>query len=847
MKKKISAILVMVCFLLQINTVAWADIPQSVVNQTITSGATQATFNWNTSNGNVKISVVTVDLTNPYAYLTIVLGAGRWTERSTVSEMTQRTNPIALTNGDFFNMQAEGAPIGATVIDGELASSPSYLTGVYALGITNDRKAYIEQFEFSGQVATVYGDVYPLAGVNKTVYWQEDDNSHSHLNKLHLYTDLWGGTSRGNDSYVGTPVEIMVQNNKVVSVSENGAFSMAVPEGVQILHGDGKAAEFLKGFKVGDTININYTMTPDMDWQMVIGGHALLVDNGQVVPYTKDLSSLGGVRARTAVGISADNSKVYIVSAEGRTGESAGLSLTDLANFMQYIGCYKAVNLDGGGSTAMTVRDLGTMSAKRVINPENNGSERKVVEGLALYSSAPVGTLAGVGVNGTQTLFIGESANYQVTAWDEYYNSLSVDTGEVSFTDTAGLGSWQGNTFTAQNAGYTDVTAAIGGINGKLYVQILGAEAVDKLEIAFDKENVLSGATAQLSATAILKDGSKKSISPGLLSLNAEGGNISADGVLTVTAPAGTVTVTADFSGITAEKTLKIDSATKQYALDSLDGISSKVSPGETIGSVELAADPADSGKQVLKLNYNFSNTKETAASYAVFADNKVAIAANTKKLALDVYGAANNEWLRVELRDSAGNVHRYTLAQSIDWNGWKSVELDLSGEGITDEMYLWRIYVVENANEGRTPTENRSIYLRNLRLSGASGDLVNVQLYLNSNQILTNGTAYSMDIAPFVTENGRTMVPIRFITEALGGEVVWNGEEQRVSLILDDNLIQMRIGESTMEVNGVNKALDTPAIIKNDRTVIPLRAVSEAFGLSVNYDDTDKSITIMN
>ena len=103
------------------------------------------------------------------------------------------------------------------------------------------------------------------------------------------------------------------------------------------------------------------------------------------------------------------------------------------------------------------------------------------------------------------------------------------------------------------------------------------------------------------------------------------------------------------------------------------------------------------------------------------------------------------------------------------------------------------------------------------------------------------------MDTAPYVTAAGRTMVPIRFITEALGGEVVWDGEEQRVSLILEDSLIQMHIGESTMEVNGVSKSLDVPAEIKNNRTMIPLRAVSEAFGLAVNYETQDKSITIVN
>ena len=83
-------------------------------------------------------------------------------------------------------------------------------------------------------------------------------------------------------------------------------------------------------------------MTPDKDWQMVIGGHALLVDNGQTVPYTKDLASLGGVRARTAVGISADGSKVYIAAVEGRTYESAGLSLDNLASCLLYTSVFES-------------------------------------------------------------------------------------------------------------------------------------------------------------------------------------------------------------------------------------------------------------------------------------------------------------------------------------------------------------------------------------------------------------------------------------------------------------------------------------------------------------------------
>ena len=90
---------------------------------------------------------------------------------------------------------------------------------------------------------------------------------------------------------MGVPSEVLVKDNQVIDVAFDGGFDSAVPEGCYILHGDGGAADYLKeNMQIGDTIQINYSYKPEQDWQMVIGGHALLVDNGQTVAYTKDLS-----------------------------------------------------------------------------------------------------------------------------------------------------------------------------------------------------------------------------------------------------------------------------------------------------------------------------------------------------------------------------------------------------------------------------------------------------------------------------------------------------------------------------------------------------------------------------
>ena len=373
----------------------------------------------------VKASVLEIDLTNPYVELTIVPGQGKFTQRATVSAMANNTNAIAMINGDFYNTRAEGAPIGTTVIDGKLASSQSYLTGVYCLGITADHTAYIDAFSFSGTVGNRFGAVMALSGLNKTVYWEETSGQHSHIDKLHLYNDLWGGTTRGIDTYTGVPTELLVKDNRVIDVAIDGGFDTAVPEGHYIVHGDGKAAEFLKSnFTIGDSIYIEYNYEPVKDWRLVIGGHGLLVDEGQMVPYTKDLSALGGVRARTAAGISQDGKRLYLIAVEGRTAESKGITLGNLSLLLTKLGVWKAVNLDGGGSTTMVSRPLGETERVRVIHPENNGVERSVVEGLGIYSTAPQGTVLGISISGSQTLFVGETAEYKLRAYDQYYNPV---------------------------------------------------------------------------------------------------------------------------------------------------------------------------------------------------------------------------------------------------------------------------------------------------------------------------------------------------------------------------------------------------------------------------------------
>lgn len=91
----------------------------------------------------------------------------------------------------------------------------------------------------------------------------------------------------------------------------------------------------------------------------------------------------------------------------------------------------------------------------------------------------------------------------------------------------------------------------------------------------------------------------------------------------------------------------------------------------------------------------------------------------------------------------------------------------------------------------------------------------------------------------------GRTFVPIRFVSEALGAEVIWDGDAQTVEVTFEGSAITMPVGSSQAIVDGKNVALDAPALLQNQRVMVPLRFVSEALGRTVDWNATERTVTI--
>lgn len=106
--------------------------------------------------------------------------------------------------------------------------------------------------------------------------------------------------------------------------------------------------------------------------------------------------------------------------------------------------------------------------------------------------------------------------------------------------------------------------------------------------------------------------------------------------------------------------------------------------------------------------------------------------------------------------------------------------------------------------------------------------------------KIMYGGSFLAFDVAP-VIEDGRTLIPLRFLFEQMGAKVIWNGKSRTVTVKQDDKTIVFSIGNSTAIVNGVEKNMDVPARLINDKTMIPLRFVSEGLGYTVDWDETTR------
>lgn len=119
------------------------------------------------------------------------------------------------------------------------------------------------------------------------------------------------------------------------------------------------------------------------------------------------------------------------------------------------------------------------------------------------------------------------------------------------------------------------------------------------------------------------------------------------------------------------------------------------------------------------------------------------------------------------------------------------------------------------------------------------------IVLMIGKREVVVFGETKISDAVPQLV-NGRTMLPIRIVAEALDAEVIWSEEApDKVVIKNGETTIELTIGAAVAFVNGEEIELDSPSFIENDRTYMPLRFISEALGAKVDWDEATQKVTI--
>ncbi len=113
-----------------------------------------------------------------------------------------------------------------------------------------------------------------------------------------------------------------------------------------------------------------------------------------------------------------------------------------------------------------------------------------------------------------------------------------------------------------------------------------------------------------------------------------------------------------------------------------------------------------------------------------------------------------------------------------------------------------------------------------------------------NEIKVAIDGEYVKFDVPP-QSINNRTMVPLRAIFEALGAEVEWNNNTQTVTAMKDDVIVKATIGSTKMYIDDVEKTMDVAPIAIGGRTLVPARFVAEAFDCDVFWSDEDYTVYI--
>jgi phosphodiester glycosidase len=349
--------------------------------------------------GPFDINVVEVDLRRVDLTIDAIHAFDSLRGRERTTAMVERRNAsgtpvLAAVNADFFDLvtgENENNQIDDGMVLKALPVTDSPFDSLHTIhsqfGMTCAGRPVMDRFVFAGTVLTPppATALLPLDAINHQL--RQD--------AMVLYTAPYGATpsdSAGRQT-IEAPLRFIATRADTLFFRAAGTphvgGATALHRGEAVLAGTGAAAEVVRrlagSLGTAGELRILARFSPDRGRLCaLVGGWPRLVVDGRSIVDSVD--RLEGTfprfsvtrHPRTAVGFSRDSARLYLVTVDGRSESSSGMSLAELASLMQSLGAFQALNLDGGGSTTLVLR------GRLANHPSDSTGERAVGNALLI-------------------------------------------------------------------------------------------------------------------------------------------------------------------------------------------------------------------------------------------------------------------------------------------------------------------------------------------------------------------------------------------------------------------------------------------------------------------------------
>jgi len=343
------------------------------------------------------INLVRVDLRRAKLEIRAVRALDQLKGRERVSDMARRVDSIgvrvlAAVNADFFNLES-GENENNQVIGGEWWKGLKVTDSPYdtwdnthiQFGIDPGGHPLMDRFILDGK-AWDRGVMTPIMTLNFNPSGKPEGTA--------LYTARYGATtprdtSRRTVEAALIPAEKRGDTTLFVrrgAISTSSGSNIPVGGAVLAAYGSGLRAQEVQAMAEGDTVKVLLTTLPRTPGgrapSMIVGGWPRILRDGENI--AADAATIEGTLSRnaearhprTAIGFSRDSTRLFVLTVDGRSENSGGMTLIELGRFMRELGAWQAMNFDGGGSTTMVVE------GKVVNHPSDKEGERAVGNAL---------------------------------------------------------------------------------------------------------------------------------------------------------------------------------------------------------------------------------------------------------------------------------------------------------------------------------------------------------------------------------------------------------------------------------------------------------------------------------